>query len=86
MDGLLEHLETSKSLYRISSPHLTAWIELVWGKLNKYYSLTAFHPVLYAAVALHPAMKFEYFAIARADHPDWIDAGEEISYSLAYNL
>ena len=30
-------------------------------QLNKYYTLTDSNTVLYAAVALHPSMKFDYF-------------------------
>lgn len=78
MDGLLDHVETCQTLYTASSPHLVAYIQLAWTKLNKYYSLTEFNPVLYAAVALHPAIKFDYFTIAWAEHPDWIESAQQI--------
>jgi len=66
MDTLLEHLENAKQLYTASesTPYLLQSIDLSWKKLNKYYALTEFNPVLYAAVALHPSMKYEYFEIA----------------------
>ena len=61
IDYLLEHLESSKSLFATSaSLHLMSSIELAWSKLNKYYALTEANTVLYAAVALHPSMKFDY--------------------------
>lgn len=74
MDTLLEHLETAKSTYTASNsaPHLVQSILLAWEKLNKYYSMTDANVVLYAAVVLHPALKYDYFEINWAEHPDWI--------------
>ena len=73
IDYLLEHLESSKSLFATSaSLHLMSSIELAWSKLNKYYALTEANTVLYAAVALHPSMKFDYFEVNWSEHVDWI--------------
>lgn len=44
--------------------------------------MTEFNPVLYAAVALHPAMKFDQFNIAWAEHPQWIDDAQQIVRNL----
>ena len=38
--------------------------------------------MLYAAVALHPAMKFDYFTIACVEHPQWIETAQEIVRTL----
>jgi hypothetical protein len=38
----------------------------------RYYELLDRSPVYYAAVALHPEMKFEYFEQEWEDKPDWI--------------
>ena len=73
LDYLLEHLESSKTLFTASgSLHLISSIELAWTKLNKYYTLTAANTVLYAAVALHPSMKFDYYDINWSERPEWI--------------
>ena len=72
MDELLEHLEIAKGLHHDLSQHLARSIMLGWEKLNKYYSLTDTNPVLYAAVALHPSLKYEYFKYAWKDHPNWV--------------
>lgn len=73
MDELLEHLEKAKREHQESSRFLTTSIALAWEKLDKYYSLTDTNPVLYAAVALHPGLKYDYFKYAWAEHQDWID-------------
>ena len=72
MDYLLEHLETVKHHYTASNstPHLISSIQLPWEKLNKYYTLTDSNTAVYAAVALYSGMKFEYFEINWAEHPD----------------
>ena len=74
MDTLLEHLEDASNKYiaNSASDHLITSIKLAWDKLNKYYSLIDNNTVLYAAVALHPGMKFEYFEVNWAEHPEWI--------------
>ena len=72
MDELLEHLEIAKGLHHDLSRHLSRSVMLGWEKLDKYYSLTDTNPVLYAAVALHPSLKFEYFKYAWKEHPNWI--------------
>lgn len=73
MDELLEHLEKAKRQHQDSSRFLTACVALAWEKLDKYYSLTDTNPVLYAAVALHPGLKYDYFKYAWVEHPSWID-------------
>ena len=76
MDTLLEHLETAKTMCLNSDPDDTSpfFLSIVaaWGKINKYYSMTASNAVLYAAVALHSGIKFDYFDINWAEHADWI--------------
>ena len=77
MDYLLDHLESTKSIYTPAaagsgSRHLSYSIGLAWEKLNKYYTLTENNTALYAAVALHPSMKFDYFDINWVEHSDWI--------------
>ena len=75
MDYLLEHLESALHLHTASdaTSHILISINLAWGKLNKYYSLTETNLVLYAAVALHPSMKFDYFETTWQEHPAWIE-------------
>ena len=73
MDELLEHLEKAKLRHQNTSRYLTKCIVLACEKLDKYYSLTDTNPVLYAAVGLHPALKYEYFKYAWAHHSEWIE-------------
>jgi len=64
MDELLHHLEEAKVRYQDGetySTHILTSINNPWSILNKYYTLTDLTPVMLAAVALHPAMKYEYF-------------------------
>lgn len=78
MDYLLVHLESTLQLYkaRKCSPHLLSSITLAWRKLEKYYRLTDENIVLYAAVVLHPSMKFDYFETSWAEHPAWITSAK----------
>ena len=62
MDNLLTHLETAKnSLYADRSHHLLTALNNSWDKLNTYYGLLDFAPVMCASIALHPGMKFQWF-------------------------
>ena len=55
-------------------------VNLGWQKLTKYYRQLADTPVYYAAIALHPKFRWEYFdRIWEELHPDWIvDAKEKV--------
>ena len=76
MDYLLEHLEAAKAHHTAanSTPHLINSILLAWQKLDKYDTLTDTNTAIYAAVVLHPSMKFEYFEINWAEHSTWIES------------
>ena len=45
--------------------------------VSRYYTLTDFAPVHYAAVALNPELQFDYFATKWLDRQDWIRNAEE---------
>ena len=48
--------------------------------LSRYYTLADFAPVHYAAVALNPEMKFDYFATEWQERQDWIrNAKKEVN-------
>lgn len=49
---------------------------------NRYYTLTGLVPAHYAAVALHPEMKLDYFQAEWADKPEWIAAAKSETTSL----
>lgn len=73
MHLLLEHLKNAKAMHSAQpDTHFLQSFELAWQKLNKYYSMKESNSVLYAAVDLLPGMKFEYFKINWAEHPEWI--------------
>lgn len=69
MDSLLEHLEATKANHTAanSTPHLINSTLLAWQKLDKHFAYIC-------AVALHPSMKFAYFAINWAEHSVWIES------------
>ena len=75
MDYLLDHLESAKTINTTgsTSTHLVSWIKLACNKPNKYYGLTETNSILYAAVALHPSMKFDSFEDNWPEHPEWIE-------------
>ena len=43
----------------------------------RYYTLTDIAPVHYAAVALNPEMKFDYFETEWKDRKDWVHNAEK---------
>ncbi|KIX05612.1 uncharacterized protein Z518_03584 [Rhinocladiella mackenziei CBS 650.93] len=76
MDGLLAHLEDAKLQYNDTSIH----IEHLRTFIN--IALVDLTPVYYAAIALHPEMKFEYFEEEWGDRPDWIRTAKEVTIAL----
>ena len=85
MDELLAHLEDAKLRYSdasIHTQHLQTSINIAWNVLNKYDGLVDLTPVHYAAIALHPEMKFEYFEEEWGDRPDWIRTAKEATIAL----
>ena len=48
----------------------------------RYYALTDIAPVHYAAVALNPEMKFDYFHTEWKDRQDWIRNAEKVVQPL----
>ena len=50
--------------------------------VSRYYTLADFAPVHYAAVALNPEMKFDYFATEWQDRQDWIRNAEKEVHNL----
>lgn len=47
-----------------------------------YYALTGLVPAHYAAVALHPKMKFQYFEEEWEDRPDWVTMAKSETTAL----
>lgn len=54
------------------SEHFAINIELGWSKLEKYYTKLVECPVYYAAIALHPALRLQWFNEAWAHRPEWV--------------
>lgn len=48
----------------------------------RYYTLTELAPVHYAAVSLHPEMKFEFFEFQWAERPDWIQRAKDTTLAI----
>lgn len=48
----------------------------------RYFSLTGLAPIHYAAVALNPEMKLEYFEQEWADKPDWVEVAKTETAAL----
>ena len=47
-----------------------------------YYALADRLPAMYAAVALDPETKLQYFQIEWKDHPEWIETAEKLARGL----
>jgi len=85
MNELLKHLELAKQNYSdpyLYSSHLLSSINLAWGLLDRYYTMTDMHPVRHSAVALHPDMKLGNFEQEWSAHRDWIELGRMNSTNL----
>jgi len=77
MDELLQHLEDCRIRYHHgsnASQNIVISISNAWQVLDKYYSLADLAPVMCAAVALHPEIKYQYFADEWNEQPAWITA------------
>jgi len=77
MDELLSHLEETKHNYSdesVYSNHIISSINIARWVLNKYYSLVDNQPALYAAVAIHPNMKWKYFCNECSQCHAWIES------------
>ncbi|SCO88905.1 uncharacterized protein FRV6_13033 [Fusarium oxysporum] len=58
-------------------------INLGWKKLDKYYNTLRDSPAYYAAVALHPSLRWDYFdEVWGQQHPGWVDEAKEIVQRL----
>ena len=82
---LLGKLEDAKShVERHPEPEQFAFnINLGWKKLDKYYNTLRDSPVYYAAAALHPSLRWDYFdEVWGQQHPDWIDEAKDIVQHL----
>ena len=77
---LLEQLEEAKKLARNmpDSDHFAINIELGWKKLDKYYVKLVECPVYYSAIALHPALRLQWFEEAWAHRPEWVTEARRI--------
>jgi hypothetical protein len=54
-------------------------VNLGWMKLGKYYSALRGSPVYYAAAALYPSLRWDYFdEVWGQQHPGWVDEAKNI--------
>jgi len=54
-------------------------INLGWKKLDKYYCTLRDSPVYYAAAALRPSLRWNYFEqVWGRQHPDWVREAKDI--------
>ena len=60
------------------SEHLRININLGWKKLDEYYNRLDETPIYYAALALHPAYRWDYFETQWDNRPDWIARAKEM--------
>lgn len=74
-EWLLERLEEFKARAGElpDSRYIVVNLNAAWDKLNEYYSKLDETPVYYAAVALHPSMRWDYFEKEWEEHPDWVE-------------
>jgi len=76
---LLAQLEKwKKTAERYPDPeHFKININLAWKKLEEYYMKLDDTPLYYAAVVLHPQMKWEWFEWYWRHRPDWIQTARQ---------
>jgi hypothetical protein len=81
---LLNKMELYKAAaHRYPEPgHFRVNINLCWKKLDEYYSRLDETPVYYAAVALHPAYRWDYLEDTWADRPSWIQRAKSLVEEL----
>lgn len=82
---LLGKLEDAKSLVeRYPEPEQFGInINLGWKKLDKYYCTLKDSPVYYAAAALHPSLRWNYFEeVWGQQHPSWVQEAKDIVQRL----
>lgn len=81
---LLNQMELYKATaHRYPDPeHFKVNINLCWKKLDEYYSRLDETPVYYAAIAFHPAYRWEYFEDTWADRPNWIQRAKSLVEGL----
>ncbi|XP_044720143.1 transposase-like protein [Hirsutella rhossiliensis] len=77
---LLEKLEEAKTMARDlpDSGHFAINVELGWKKLDKYYAKLIECPIYYSAIALHPALRLQWFEEAWAHRPEWVTEARRI--------
>ncbi|RWA03211.1 hypothetical protein EKO27_g11894 [Xylaria grammica] len=81
---LLAKLEEYKAIANTlpDSKHFRANINLGWQKLDEYYKKLDETPVYYAAVALHPRFRWNWFENKWADHPEWVQMAKNLVQEL----
>ena len=77
---LLGTLEKYKEMAETlpESEHFRININLGWQKLEEYYSLPDKTPISYAALALHPAYRWDYLEEQWASRSDWVTKAKKI--------
>jgi hypothetical protein len=75
---LMTRLETARSqIQNYPEPeHFKININLGWQKLDEYYHMLDDCPAYYAALALHPAYRWDYFERTWQEKPDWIEKAQ----------
>jgi hypothetical protein len=89
MDELLQHLEDCRIRYQHgsnASQNIVISISSARQVLDKYYSLRDLAPVMCAAVALHPEMKYQYFEDQWNEQPAWNTAAHHKIETLWHKI
>ena len=81
MEKQKERLEINQH----ANKHVIAMVELIWEKLDYYYSLSDMTPAYRAAVLLHPGKKLRWFKTHWASRADWQVAVKEDFEKFAYS-
>ncbi|KAM0742766.1 hypothetical protein ACQRIT_002943 [Beauveria bassiana] len=75
--GVLEHYKSVAEDFP-EPEHFKVGINLAWEKLDKYYCKLDETPIYYAALALHPAYRWDWFTDHWAEHPEWVDKAKHM--------
>ncbi|KAM3561796.1 hypothetical protein ARSEF4850_003029 [Beauveria asiatica] len=75
--GVLEHYKSVAEDFP-EPEHFKVGINLAWEKLDKYYCKLDETPIYYAALAFHPAYRWDWFTDHWVEHPEWVDKAKHM--------
>ena len=75
--GVLKHYKSVAEDFP-EPGHFKVGINLAWEKLDKYYCKLDKTPIYYAALAFHPAYRWDWFTDHWTEHPEWVNTAKNM--------